>query len=26
VRLEGVLIQCGTDGRATACEAVRIPA
>ena len=25
VRLEGVLIECGADGRATSCEAVRVP-
>jgi 2',3'-cyclic-nucleotide 2'-phosphodiesterase len=24
VRIEGVLVECGTDGRATACEAVRV--
>jgi calcineurin-like phosphoesterase len=24
VRLEGVLVDCGADGRATACEAVRV--
>jgi metallophosphoesterase (TIGR00282 family) len=26
VRIEGALIDCGADGRATACEAIRIPA
>ncbi|MFL5970367.1 MAG: TIGR00282 family metallophosphoesterase [Gaiellaceae bacterium] len=25
VRIEGVLVECGDDGRATGCEAVRIP-
>ena len=25
VRLEGALVECGTDGRATSCETVRIP-
>ena len=25
VRIEGVLVECGPDGRATACEAVRVP-
>jgi metallophosphoesterase (TIGR00282 family) len=25
VRIEGVLIECGTDGRATGCETVRVP-
>jgi hypothetical protein len=25
VRIEGALIQCGTDGRATAIEAIRVP-
>ena len=25
VRIEGVLVECGTDGRATSCEAVRVP-
>jgi metallophosphoesterase (TIGR00282 family) len=25
VRLEGVLVECGADGRATRCEAVRVP-
>jgi calcineurin-like phosphoesterase len=25
VRIEGVLIECGMDGRATSCEAVRVP-
>ena len=25
VRIEGVLIECGSDGRATRCEAVRVP-
>jgi metallophosphoesterase (TIGR00282 family) len=24
VRIEGALVECGTDGRATACEAVRV--
>ena len=24
VRIEGVLIECGTDGRATSCETVRV--
>jgi hypothetical protein len=24
VRLEGVLVECGADGRATGCEAVRV--
>jgi len=26
VRLEGALVECGADGRATGCEAVRVPA
>ena len=26
VRIEGVLVECGDDGRATSCEAVRVPA
>src|SRR6266516_2735155 len=25
VRIEGVLVECGDDGRATSCEAVRVP-
>ena len=25
VRIEGVVVECGADGRATACEAVRLP-
>jgi hypothetical protein len=25
VRIEGVLVECGDDGRATSCEALRIP-
>jgi hypothetical protein len=25
VRIEGVLVECGEDGRATGCEAVRVP-
>ena len=25
VRIEGALVECGEDGRATACEAVRVP-
>ena len=25
VRIEGVLVECGTDGRATSCEPVRVP-
>src|SRR5207249_9610897 len=25
VRIEGVLVECGTDGRATSCAAVRVP-
>ena len=25
VRLEGVLVECGGDGRATACDAIRVP-
>jgi hypothetical protein len=24
VRIEGVLVECGADGRATRCEAVRV--
>jgi 2',3'-cyclic-nucleotide 2'-phosphodiesterase len=24
VRIEGVLVECGADGRATSCEAVRV--
>jgi hypothetical protein len=24
VRLEGVLVECGADGRATTCEAIRV--
>jgi calcineurin-like phosphoesterase len=24
VRIEGVLVECGPDGRATSCEAVRV--
>ncbi|HWB23458.1 MAG TPA: hypothetical protein VG652_11305, partial [Gaiellaceae bacterium] len=24
VRIEGALVECGTDGRATNCEAVRV--
>jgi calcineurin-like phosphoesterase len=24
VRIEGVLVECGTDGRATRCEPVRV--
>jgi len=26
VRIEGALVECGTDGRATSCELVRVPA
>ena len=26
VRIEGALVECGDDGRATSCEAVRLPA
>jgi metallophosphoesterase (TIGR00282 family) len=26
VRIEGVLVECGADGRATSCESVRVPA
>jgi len=26
VRIEGALVECGADGRATSCEAVRVPA
>jgi 2',3'-cyclic-nucleotide 2'-phosphodiesterase len=26
VRIEGVLVECGADGRATSCEPVRVPA
>jgi calcineurin-like phosphoesterase len=26
VRIEGVLVECGDDGRATSCELVRVPA
>ncbi len=26
VRIEGVLVECGADGRATSCELVRVPA
>jgi calcineurin-like phosphoesterase len=26
VRIEGVLVECGTDGRATSCVPVRVPA
>jgi 2',3'-cyclic-nucleotide 2'-phosphodiesterase len=26
VRIEGALVECGEDGRATSCEAVRVPA
>jgi calcineurin-like phosphoesterase len=26
VRIEGALIECGEDGRATSCEAVRVSA
>jgi metallophosphoesterase (TIGR00282 family) len=26
VRIEGALVECGADGRATRCEAVRVPA
>jgi 2',3'-cyclic-nucleotide 2'-phosphodiesterase len=25
VRIEGLLVECGPDGRATSCEAVRVP-
>jgi 2',3'-cyclic-nucleotide 2'-phosphodiesterase len=25
VRIEGALVECGTDGRATSCETVRVP-
>jgi calcineurin-like phosphoesterase len=25
VRIEGVLVECGEEGRATKCEALRIP-
>ena len=25
VRIEGVLVECGPDGRATSCEAIRVP-
>ena len=25
VRIEGVLVECGPDGRATSCESVRVP-
>ena len=25
VRIEGVLVECGTDGRALSCEALRVP-
>jgi calcineurin-like phosphoesterase len=25
VRIEGVLVECGLDGRATSCEAIRVP-
>jgi hypothetical protein len=25
VRIEGVLVECGADGRATSCELVRVP-
>jgi calcineurin-like phosphoesterase len=25
VRIEGALVECGADGRATSCEAVRVP-
>ena len=25
VRIEGALVECGTDGRATSCELVRVP-
>jgi calcineurin-like phosphoesterase len=25
VRIEGVVLECGADGRATRCEALRIP-
>jgi calcineurin-like phosphoesterase len=25
VRIEGVLVECGADGRATSCESIRVP-
>jgi calcineurin-like phosphoesterase len=25
VRIEGALVECGADGRATRCEAIRVP-
>ena len=25
VRIEGALVECGADGRATRCDAVRVP-
>jgi hypothetical protein len=25
VRIEGAVIECGPDGRATSCEALRVP-
>jgi calcineurin-like phosphoesterase len=25
IRIEGALVECGTDGRAASCESVRIP-
>ena len=25
VRIEGVVVECDSDGRATACEALRVP-
>jgi calcineurin-like phosphoesterase len=25
VRIEGVLVECDPDGRATSCEAIRVP-
>ena len=25
VRIEGVIVECGSDGRATTCEAIRVP-
>jgi len=25
VRIEGVLVECGDDGRATSCQSVRVP-
>jgi calcineurin-like phosphoesterase len=25
VRIEGALVECGADGRATSCEAIRVP-